>query len=631
MCGLAGLFDTSAEARPPDRRVLEAMTGSLRHRGPDQEGFHTEAGVGLGHRRLAIIDLGGGVQPLYNEDGAVVVVFNGEIYNFQELMTTLTALGHHFRTRSDTEVIVHAWESWGESCVERFRGMFALALWDRRQQKFFLARDPLGIKPLHYALLPNGWLIFASELKGLTLHKAFSGLLDPRALSAYLTLGYVPDPLTIYAAAHKLPPAHRLVVTPGGGVPSPSCYWEAPVPGDMTPPAGFAEALEALRQRLQEVVRSHQVSDVPLGCFLSGGVDSSAVTALMARDRAEPVQACTMAFADARFDERDHAARVARHCGVIHHVEEVTPAHLPQAELLTGLFDEPFADASALPTWRVCALARKHVKVVLSGDGGDETLGGYDRYRQFLREDGLRRHLPGSRPLFRLLGAWYPRLDGAPRPLRLQAALQSLGEDFPGGYLRGMSLLPPTLLQTLQTPALARSLQGFAVRDLLSPHDRPGEEPLHRLQHLDLKTFLAGRVLVKVDRASMAHGLEVRVPFLDHAFVSWGLALPARWKIHGGSGKWLLKKLLEELVPPEVVHRPKKGFNIPLRDWLRGPLQERVRRAWQSEAVRQTGWVEPGAVLRLLDRHVAAKGDYSASLWALWMLALFLERQVSEG
>ena len=380
MCGITGIFDTRAR-RDISRAVLHRMNESQLHRGPDEGSLHIEPGVGLGHRRLAIIDVATGQQPLFNEDGSVVIVYNGEIYNYQDLIPELQALGHVFHTKSDTEVVVHAWEAWGEACVARFRGMFSFALWDRNREAFFLARDRLGVKPMHYALLGDGTLLFGSELKSLLAYQDGSGSLsreiDPLAVEDYFALGYVPEPRTIFKGAKKLPPAHTLVIRRGQPVPEPREYWDVRFTLDSR--VSEAEAQEELLRRLDESVRLRMISEVPLGAFLSGGVDSSAVVASMAGQSADPVNTCSIAFDDPAYDEAAFAQLVADRYHTRHFVETVRSDDFGLVDTLARLYDEPYADSSAIPTYRVSQLARKRVTVALSGDGGDETFGGYRR------------------------------------------------------------------------------------------------------------------------------------------------------------------------------------------------------------------------------------------------------------
>jgi asparagine synthase (glutamine-hydrolysing) len=625
MCGIVGILDTRGE-RVVDRRLLLRMNESLHHRGPDEGGTHVGPGIGLGHRRLSIIDLATGQQPLYNEDGSVVVVFNGEIYNYAELIPELKALGHVFHTRSDTEVIVHAWEAWGEDCVRRFRGMFAFALWDQKRQVLFLARDRLGVKPLHYAQLDDGTFIFGSELKALLAHGALARDLDPLAIEEYFALGYVPEPRTIFAGAHKLPPAHTLLVRRGHGLPAPREYWDVRFTADN--PIGAAEAQAELIDRLRDSVRLRLISEVPLGAFLSGGVDSSAVVAMMAGLSAEPVNTCSIAFADPAYDESRFAQQVAARYGTRHFVDRVESDDFDLVDTLAGVYDEPYADSSAIPTYRVCQLARRHVTVALSGDGGDENFGGYRRYRLHAAEERLRSALPLRlrRPLFGLLGRVYPKADWAPRVFRAKSTFQALARTSVEAYFHSMSLVRDDLRASLFSASLRGRLGGYNAVEVFHRHAAraPAGDPLSLVQYLDLKTYLVGDINTKVDRASMAHALEVREPLMDHPLVEWLASLPPTLKLRGGEGKWLLKQAMASHLPQEIMYRPKMGFAVPLARWFRGPLRNRVREAVLGTTLADSGYFSGRALQRLLREHESGLRDHSAPLWTLLMFEAFL-------
>ena len=625
MCGIAGAFDTVGRRDIP-RQLLTRMNQAQVHRGPDDEGFHLEPGIGLGHRRLSIIDLSTGHQPLYSEDGSVVVVFNGEIYNFQALVGELQGLGYRFRTRSDTEVIVCAWQAWQERCVDRFRGMFAFALWDSRRETLFLARDRLGVKPLHYALLADGTLIFGSELKALLVHPRFSREIDSLAVEEYFALGYVAEPRTIFRAARKLPPAHTLTIRRNQAVPAPREYWDVRFGLDNSLTEG--EACEELRARLRESVRLRMISDVPLGAFLSGGIDSSAVVATMSGLSADPVNTCSIAFTETAFDESAFADAVAKRCGTRHFTETVDSDDFGLIDTLAQAYDEPYADSSAIPTYRVCELARKHVTVALSGDGGDESFGGYRRYRTHLREERLRSMLPPGlrRPLFGRLGQAYPELAQAPRALRAKATFQALARDAVEAYFEEVCILRGPMRQALFSERLQAELGGYSAIDVFQRHAARAktEDPLALIQYLDLHTYLVGDINTKVDRASMAHSLEVREPLMDHPLVEWLASLPSSLKIRGTEGKHLLKKAMEPLLPREVLYRPKMGFAVPIAEWFRGPLRARVREAVLGSRLLDTGFFDPGYLNRILESHQSGARDYSAPLWALLMFDAFL-------
>jgi asparagine synthase (glutamine-hydrolysing) len=632
MCGITGIFDTKGRSEI-SRAVLARMNNRQRHRGPDDEGYLVEPGIGLGHRRLSIIDLATGHQPLYNEDGSIGVVYNGEIYNYQELIPELVRLGHVFRTRSDTEVIVHAWEAWGEACVTRFRGMFAFALWDRNRETLFLARDRLGVKPLFYAWLPDGKFIFGSELKALVEHGGWSRALDQCAIEDYFALGYVPEPRTIYEAVAKLPPGHTLAVVRGAPRSAPREYWDVRFTLDAR--ISEAEAKDELTARLRESVRLRMIADVPLGAFLSGGVDSSAVVAMMAGLSAAPVATCSIRFADPAFDESMWAQRVASRYGTRHFVEDVGTEGFDLIDELARLYDEPYADSSAIPTYRVCEVARRHVTVALSGDGGDEGFGGYRRYRLHLAEERLRSALSASvrRPLFGLLGRAYPKADWAPRVLRAKSTFQALARDSVDAYFHSVSILRDDMRRQLYSPAFKARLGGYRAVETFRRHASrvEADDPLALIQYLDMKTYLVGDINTKVDRASMAHSLEVREPLMDHPLLEWLATLPSSFKVRGSEGKALLKSAMKPYLPADLMHRPKQGFAVPLARWFRGPLRERVRGAVLGERLAATGLFDHRYLERLVDDHSAGVRDYSAPLWTLLMFEAFLANALPES
>jgi len=539
MCGIVAIFQPLHGA-VPDRGLVARMNDAQWHRGPDEGSTHVEPHVGLGHRRLSVIDVATGQQPLFNEDGSVVVVFNGEIYNFEALTRELEAAGHRFRTRSDTEVIVHGWEQWGADCVTRFRGMFAFVLWDRQHGTLFAARDRLGVKPLHYAGLPDGAWVFGSELKALAAHPGLRREIDPFAIEDFLALGYVPDPRTIWKSARKLPPGHRMLFRAGAREPTVERYWD--VGAQQAAAIGLEDATRQLRELLTESVRMRMIAEVPLGAFLSGGVDSSAVVATMAGLSAEPVQTCSIAFDVPEYDESHYARRVADQYRTDHHVDTVSANDFGLLDTLVALFDEPFADSSAIPTYRLCESARRRVTVALSGDGGDETFGGYRRYRMHLGEERLRAALPAGlrRAVFGPLGRLYPKLDRMPRRFRARTTFQALAGDAATAYFNGVSVIRDEIRETLYSPGFLRELGGYrtgqTMRDIAAA--APTDDPLGIIQYLDYRTYLPGDINTKVDRAGMAHSLEVREPLMDHRLVEWAWTLPASLKIRGGEGKW---------------------------------------------------------------------------------------------
>lgn len=628
MCGIAGIFDLRRR-RELSERVLRSMNAVQRHRGPDGDGVHLEPGIALGHQRLSIIDLEGGHQPLFNEDGTVSVVFNGEIYNFESLANELAALGHRFATRSDTEVIVHAWEEWGRECVTRFRGMFAFAVWDRRKETLFVARDRLGVKPFFYAELADGQFIFASELKALLQHPGFSKELDPLAIEDYFALGYTAEPRTIYRSARKLPPASCMEIRRGAAVPEPRRYWD--VRFTTNSPLTIAEACDELAERLRESVRLRMIADVPLGAFLSGGVDSSAVVANMAALSSSPVNTCSIAFDVPAYNESEFAELVAKRYETNHFVKTVAADDFDLVDTLSGIYDEPYADSSAIPTYRVCELARQRVKVALSGDGGDEVFAGYRRYKLHMREEGLRARLPLSlrRAVFGPLGRWYPKADWAPRMFRGKTTFESLARDSVAAYFHSVSILSESLRRQLFSRKMHAQLDGYSAVDVLRRHAATADtdDALGLIQYIDMKTYLVGDINTKVDRASMAHSLEVREPLMDHPMVEWAATLSSRLKLHHGEGKYFLKKALEPALPRDVLYREKMGFAVPLARWFRGPLAQRARDVVRSDRLADTGLFEPRFLEHLVVAHQSGARDYSAPLWALLMFDAFLSRQ----
>jgi asparagine synthase (glutamine-hydrolysing) len=631
MCGIAGIFD-SRGVTFIDRGLLRRMTDALQHRGPDGEGYYTAPGVGLGHRRLAIVDLVTGDQPVFNEDRTICVVFNGEIYNFQPLMTELAGLGHVFRTRCDTEVIVHAWEEWGEGCLGHFNGMFSFALWDARSETLFLARDRLGEKPLYYSFLSNGQLLFASEIKGLLASPQVERKLDPQAVEEFFAFGYIPDPRSIYLGVRKLPPAHYLLVRRGDPAPQPRPYWDVRFIDGIA--VREEEAREELIARLREAVRLRMIADVPLGAFLSGGVDSSGVVAMMAGLQEQPVSTFSIAFGSKGWDESAFAGAIAERYRTEHRVREIDPNSFDLVDRLATIYDEPFGDSSAIPTFRLCAMARENVTVALSGDGGDEVFAGYRRYRWHRLEEQVRRVVPQGlrRPLFGLCGALYPKLDWAPRPLRAKAILGELARDPIDAYFASVSICGDELRPRIFSARLLRELQGYNAVEVLRSHmARCGsDDPLSQVQYADFKTYLPGDILTKVDRASMANSLEVRVPLLDHTLVEWAARMPSRLKLRGSQGKHLLKAALEPHVSAQILYRPKQGFTVPLAAWFRGPLRRRLRDTLGGPVLRGSGLFDIAAVETLIDQHQSGLRDHSAPLWMLLMMEAFL-RQLDGG
>ena len=616
MCGIAGIVEVGG--RGVDRALLTAMTTAQAHRGPDGDGFVCRGGVGLGHRRLAIIDLVTGDQPMPNDDQSIWIVFNGEIYNYRELRTELEARGSRFRTQSDTEVILRAYEAYGADCVTRLRGMFAFAVLDERARQVFLARDRVGIKPLVYHW-DGRRLLFASELKGILQAANVPRDLDLEALGEYLGYHYVAAPRTIFRAVRKLPPASTLTVSLDGGAPRVARYWTlrfAPQPR-----VSEDEWIEGLKAQLAHAVRSHMISDVPIGAFLSGGLDSSTVVALMAQASSTPVRTFSIGFAETDFDELAYARQVAARYGTDHYELVVKPSALDVLPKLAWHFDEPFADSSAIPTYYVSKITREHVTVALSGDGGDENFAGYRRYAraQQLHERLDHGMLRLAQPLLRLAAGALP--VGAPG----QAYAGFLGAGELGRYHRLMTYERSETLRHLLTSDLRGSVAapgpaGFArlVAELGAP------DYVSALQLIDIHTYLPEDILTKVDRASMAVSLESRVPLLDHVLMEYAATIPSSLKLREGQGKHILKRAMASSLPGDILTRRKMGFGVPLGEWFRGELRELVRDVLLSRVARERGMFRPAAIARLLDAHEAGRRDYSARLWALVCLELWM-------
>ena len=621
MCGITGIYHL-ATPKPVDPARIERMCAAMAHRGPDGQGVWTAPGVGLGHLRLSIIDLAGSPQPMASSDGRAMLVFNGEIYNYRELREELRGSGAEFRTDGDSEVILAAWQRWGPACVTRLHGMFAFAIYDLEARTLFLARDRLGVKPLFYAPLSDGSLAFASELKGLLANPLLRRELDPLAIEDYMTWGYVPDHRSILTGVHKLAAGHTLLLRHGAPLPAPVQYWDVSFAERRQ---GRTSDLEAeLLHLLRQAVTSRMVADVPLGAFLSGGVDSSAVVALMAEASGSPVKTCTIGFDVAALDESAYAQQIATRFATDHRARQVSPDDFAQVDTLAAMFDEPFADASALPTWRVCQLARESVTVALSGDGADEAFAGYRRHKFQHAEDRLRGLVPQALrgPVLGGLGAAYPKADWAPQPLRAKTTLLSLAGTSEAGYARAVAILPPELRAGLYSPEFLKLRGDYRAEQpfeavMRSAQARSG---LDRAQYADLKFWLPGDILTKVDRTSMAVSLEAREPLLDHRLIEFAAALPERLRTKRGEGKWLLKKTMQRYLPDEVLYRPKQGFVMPIAQWFRGPLAESARAIGSSAALARTGWFDAKRLGALANDHISGRADHGRLLWQLLML-----------
>ena len=602
--------------------TLDAMTDSLRHRGPDGRGTFNEPGIALGHRRLSIIDLERADQPMVSHDGRYVLAFNGEIYNYRDLKTDLAARGHTLRFDSDTEVLIEAYRAWGAEMLPRLTGMFAFALWDKEERRLFLARDRFGVKPLYTADLPDGRFAFGSELKSLLAMPDLPRRIDPRAVEDYFAYGYVPEDKSILSGVGKLPPAHYLLLEQGGPAPRPVRYWD--ISFEPRQRGSDDDLAEELRARLAAATGSRLVADVEVAAFLSGGVDSSTVVAMMARQMKVPVRTLSIGFDEAGFDETSHARAVAERYGTQHHERIVTADDYGMIGTLARSFDEPFADASAIPTYRVCELAREHVKVALSGDGADEAMAGYRRYQLFMREERVRRALPGlvRRRLFAPLGAIWPKLDRAPRFLRAKTTLEALGMDSAEAYYHAVSVTPDRMRKRLFSGELKRSLGGYEARALYRDTfaNAPAATALGAAQYTDIRHYLPGDIMTKVDRMSMANSLEAREPLLDHNLVEWMAGLPPRQRLNGGNGKWLMKEAMRPLLPPQILDRRKMGFVVPIAPWFRGALADRVAALASGSRVAESGWFSMPYFSRLARAHRRGAADHSRLLWQMIML-----------
>ncbi len=626
MCGIAGIFHLET-AKPVDPARVRAMADALAHRGPDGSGVWTAQGVGFGHRRLSIIDLAGGDQPMATADDRLVTVFNGEIYNYRELRAELEGHGHAFRTASDTEVILHGWRQWGPACVEHFHGMFAFALHDDDAKTLFVARDRLGVKPLYYAQISDGSLIFASELKGLLVHPLLRRRPSEGAVEDYLALGYVPDDACFVAGVQKLAAGHYLMTRRGLPLAQPRRWWDVAFEPKRRSRAAAEEELAAL---MGQAVRSRMTADVPLGAFLSGGVDSSSVVALMAEASRSAVETCSIGFDETDHDETRFADEVAQRFATNHRKRIVEAGDFGLIDTLVEAFDEPFADASALPTYRVCELAREKVTVALSGDGADEAFAGYRRHVFHAGEERARRLLPlGLRkPLFGTLGDFYPKLDRAPRFLRAKATLQGLAR--PGGeaYAASVGVTHEALRHTLYSDGFRSALQGHRAEDryVRAIANAPAQDGLAAAQYADLKIWLPGDILTKVDRTSMAVSLEAREPLLDHRLVEFAASLPANQRVRRGEGKWLLKKAMRRYLPDDILYRRKMGFVTPISAWFRGPLAREADSIAASPTLAETGWFDHSAIARVVAEHRSGKVEHGRLLWQLLMLDRSLKR-----
>lgn len=623
MCGIAGIF--RSDGAMADLTLVRRMCDRLAHRGPDAEGYFTDQECALGHRRLSIIDLSTGNQPMGNEDGSLQIVFNGEIYNYLELRAELEDKGHHFRTQSDTEVLLHLYEQEGERMPERLNGMFAFAVWDRVKRELFLARDRYGKKPLYYAVsIPGILLAFASELKALEVIHGFGRCVDMQSLADYLAFGYVPDPKSIYTGVRKLPPAHSLHASASGV--RLRRYW-APV-YDSEATGDLEEALEGIRALAADAVKRRMISDVPLGAFLSGGVDSSAVVAIMARSSSAPVRTFSIGFSNKRYDELKYARMVALRYQTEHHETVVTPDIFEILDVLVKHYDEPFADTSAIPMLYLARMTRQFVTVALSGDGADELFGGYRRYAWGWLEEKLRRRFPDffRKTIIRMAGRWYPKFDYLPRTFRAKSTLENLSVELADAYFNSMTRFRDHGLVAVLSADMRAALCGYSPRESYRERFRKVQHlpPLHQMQAVDADTYLPGDILVKADRATMAYSLESRSPWLDYRLGELAGRLPPAWKISGFTGKWIFKQAVASMLPDPVVRRPKMGFSVPMAEWLRTGLKPLFQETVLCPEVGK--WLDHTEVLRLWREHQSGVYNHERKLAVLLMLALWFQR-----
>jgi asparagine synthase (glutamine-hydrolysing) len=620
MCGICGIFEYERREEI-SREFVHRMTETIVHRGPDDEGIFVGPGIGFGFRRLSIIDVAGGHQPLSNEDGRIWVMLNGEIYNFPELHAELVGKGHQFATRSDTETIVHLYEEYGTDCFRRLRGMFAIAIWDSRERKLVLARDRVGKKPLYYAA-DGKHILFGSELKCLLAANGLAKAIDPEALSDYFSLGYIAAPKTIYRGVRKILPGHYLEVSARGL--QEVGYWD--ISFAKVENRTEEEWCERLRHAICEATRVRLMSDVPLGAFLSGGVDSSAVVAMMSHLLKRPVTTCSIGFEDKEYNEAEYARKVSEQFHTDHYEQTVHPQAVDIINKLVWHYDEPFADSSAIPTYYVSAVARQHVTVALGGDGGDENFAGYRRYMFDQFENKLRSFVPTGmrRSVFGHLGRWYPALAWAPRVFRGKATLQSLSRSPLEGYFNSLSIFRPDEKPHLLSGDFAAGLRGYDSIDVFRQHYERADtdDPLTKIQYVDIKTYLPDDILAKVDRASMAVSLEVRAPLLDHQLMELIATIPSELKLRGRTGKYIFKKAMSPTLTDETLYRSKQGFAVPLARWFRKDLKEM---AYEAIVTAKDGILDQNYLKKIWEQHQKGYYDRSAHLWSVLMFRKWKE------
>ncbi|MEZ5346271.1 MAG: asparagine synthase (glutamine-hydrolyzing) [Pyrinomonadaceae bacterium] len=625
MCGIAGFITKDRDARGSEREILlDKMCSVITHRGPDEQGTTVRGRAALGMRRLSIIDLKGGQQPIYNEDGSKFIVFNGEIYNYRELRSELESHGCRFKTNSDTETIIHAFEIFGPKCLEKLRGMFAFAIWDEKDESLFIARDRVGKKPLFYSLLPNGDLVFGSELKSLLEYPGVSREIDLDALDAYLTFGYVPEDFCIFRNTQKLPPGQFLTFS--SGKVKTEEYWNFKYQ-EIEETKDESGYIDELREKIRDAVKVRLISEVPLGAFLSGGVDSSAVVGMMSQILNKPVKTFSIGFNEDSFDELKYARIAAKHFKTEHHEFVVTPDLVDEIDQLVWHFDEPFADSSALPTFMVSKMARDFVTVVLSGDGGDELFAGYTRYLIDKKRSGLEKLPKAIRS-----GLLKPLSESLPHGAKGRNFLYNTSLDAVDRYIDSISQFGKLKKKELYSEKLRENLSAGrsseSVFRSIAQSVSTGD-PIDNLLYLDSKTYLPGDILTKVDRMSMAASLEARVPLLDQELIDFVTTkIPAGLKLKRTETKYIFKKALDGIVPDEILYREKQGFGVPINEWINDQLRERIRGTLLENKSLERGYFDPKYIIRLLNEHSAGRRDHSHPLWVLWMLELWHRRFV---
>ncbi len=630
MCGICGIATTSP-AGLVSPSLLTSMCRTIVHRGPDDEGIYCGETIGLAARRLSIIDLAGGHQPLASEDQTIWIAHNGEVYNFPELREELAGRGHVFRTRTDTETIIHSYEEWGEEFVHKLRGMFAFAIWDGREQKLLLARDRLGVKPLYYTLLGDRTLVFGSELKAVLAHPKVRRAVEPKALDLYLTLEYVPAPFSMFKDIHKLPAGSTLVYKEGQV--EIKNYWDVaagPAERREVTKKELPAIMDELYALLKESVKLRLISDVPLGAFLSGGIDSSTIVGLMSELGASPLKTFSIGFEEVSYNELKYARRVAEKFATDHEEFILEPRALELAEKLIRHLDEPFGDFSIFPTYLVSQMARSRVKVILSGDGGDEIFGGYEHY-QAQKIAASRAVQMIGRPLSRLINRLPPSQKKKGLWNKLQRYLLGLEQDSELRHLRWMTFLSSADKDGLYTDDLKTQLGAVEEITGLSPFREifavlPSFDPINSELYLDLKTYLADDIMVKVDRMSMAASLEAREPLLDHKLVEFAFSLPGRIKLNGLKTKWIFKKTMERLLPRENIYRPKEGFSIPIKHWLRQELKDMLLDYLSEKRIKEEGLFDYGRIKNMIDGHLSGRKNWSHQLWALLVFEIWREK-----